>query len=864
MKITKPTSISLQVRPYRWRGESRIGLSILVMVDASSLTPVLETESKLWDTAKAEMDCGGAIEYGIPKVNPEFLVSGKAFSAFSPSNNELDVTVKVNDKTKQLRVFGDRLIQDGKISKAEAFEEMSLNWSNSYGGEGYSNNPLGKGWISESQSNEPKYMPNVEHPHDLIIDLKKEYKTYNFGPQNMTWPIRFEKIGNFSEEWKKLDFPGFFPDMDPTIFNAAQSDQIWDDLDFLPNNCQFAVTNMNSEKQIWRGVTPAWNGKCYVVLQKDKNSNEELLQATLRLKTLWLLPNLEKYLLIFQESIPCWYEDGSEIKHILAALEWSYSPKPEEHYLYFISLREDHYSSALTAYKDEDLLPENVDYKGLTPEPNSLGEMSEKLIKYQEYIKRISREHLKEMGLNADYYLPQEVGPQPRANLKYLPEKQKWQDDRADQLRLHFEKVKEARKKFLLTNGSDKELNELTGSDKFYETVKRDFDNLDSNKDLSHTKFSKYQGLVKNLNTNVDPRLERLEKKALSMSSHYDLEGFKLTDNAIKCSRDSLINRVDSKLDTTGLYLSNIDLSNLVFKNLDFSLTIFRNVNLSNSTFENCVFNDSAFSFANFDNTSFVSCEFKSPNFSQTHLTNATFHKSSFEKFVTLNNEIENSNFVSCKFKDCMWQDTNLKDSKFFECTFEAFMVLESQLINCDFTNSELVRGSLSACKVLNCKFCESYITRFALTNIELSYSDFSKSRIKALSVISEAPLKNINFSESFIENSSLRKLNFIECTFNSASIINSELSFSSFENCNAKEIQIPDSVLRVCTFDMVDFSNSNFIGGTFTRSSFSQVNFTHVNFFRCEMGMTVINDYCIEHENYMTQIQLEPSEREI
>ena len=79
MKITKAMPLSLQVRPYRWRSQSRLGLSVLVMVDASDVSPILETESTLWDVAKSHMDCGGVLEYGVPKVHPEFLVSGVAY-----------------------------------------------------------------------------------------------------------------------------------------------------------------------------------------------------------------------------------------------------------------------------------------------------------------------------------------------------------------------------------------------------------------------------------------------------------------------------------------------------------------------------------------------------------------------------------------------------------------------------------------------------------------------------------------------------------------------------------------------------------------------------------------------------------------
>lgn len=861
MKISKPFPLSLQVRPYRWRGQSRIGLSIIVLVDASELVPVIESEQKLWELANTELDSGGVIEYGIPKVNPEFLVSGKAYSNFSKDKTKVDLTVRVNDLVRQLRVFGEREYIDKKITNPKEFKEIPLTWANSYGGEGFENNPMGKGYIkkNDEQSNEPIILPNIENPNHLIVELRDEYKSYNFGPQSMVWPVRFGKVGTYSEEWKKRDFPGFFSDMDPTMFNAAQDDQIFKNLDCFPNNTNFSVINMHPEKEVWKGIIPAWSGRCLVKLQKTPDHEAEVIDVSLKLKTLWLVPHLEKYILIFQESIPSWFDDGTEIIHVLASLEWGHSPKPADHYMQFMSLREDHYTSALKAFSDEDLLPENVKHIGFDSEPAEVGELTEKLLKFQDYVKKITREHINEIGLDGSYYLPQEVGPQPRSNLKFLNEKQKWQDERVEQLRNHFNDVKAARKRYVLSKGVDKEFDELTRANELYEFATSDLKNIKQNPNLEDTKLSKLQEMYSEENS--DQRIDKLKKKMWSLTAQFDQGEYLINSLARKVNRDGLIEMIAKAESVEGIHLTDADLSKLEFENIDFSFAIFKGTNLTGCRFIKCKLNEAAFSFAILNNVVFDDCEFLTTNFNQAKFDGSYFKNCKFEKLVIFEYSFFKCQFESCYFKEILAHQSTFLNCKFKECVHDGFSMVQSSYKDCEYLDCEWQRCAYTECSIENCDFNKNYFYRFALTLTDIENSSFKSSWLEALSVISDNPLVKIDFTECYIKNSSLRKQNFRGCIFNNSIIENSELSHSSFVDIDMTGIEVPDSLFRHSKFSKVDFTNSNLMTGTFTHSIFSEVNFTHVNFFRCEMGHTIIKDDCIEHENYMELIQLEPTE---
>ena len=108
-----------------------------------------------------------------------------------------------------------------------------------------------------------------------------------------------------------------------------------------------------------------------------------------------------------------------------------------------------------------------------------------------------------------------------------------------------------------------------------------------------------------------------------------------------------------------------------------------------------------------------------------------------------------------------------------------------------------------------------------------------------------------------------MRGLNFEACQFDRAIVENSEFSTSSFKNITAVAMEVPDATFVRTRFVAADFTDANLTNAFFTHAEFSAVNFTRVNFFRCDMGQTKVHSDCIEHENYLKQIQLEPSQRE-
>ncbi|ETD66442.1 hypothetical protein V757_12655 [Pelistega indica] len=864
MKISKSIASSLLVRPYRWKGQSRIGLSLMLLVNTKSGAPVIESESKLWKVAAEHLDSQGIIEYGIPKVYPEFLVSGYAYTAHQQDKTSIRVAVEVNDKKRELLVTGDRYFDGDKISNPLAFESLPLSWANSYGGGNYENNPLGRGAEDILRENVAiRELPNIEDPTQQVIDRQKIYRAVNFGAQSITWPIRFSKVGSYTEKWQKTDFPGFFDDMDPSLFNAAQDEQIWFDQVEFTDNTLFNVKNMHPEKPQWSGIVPAWRGRCLIELQENETTEPLIRDVFLSLKTLWLIPHLESYIVIFQGSVPCWYEDGAEIKHVLAAVEWKHSPKEAAHYTSFMRTRENHDESALLAYLDEDLLPENVQIDTIAPTSEMKGHLATKLSQLQKYMYSMAREQLTTMGVDANHFLPEIVGPMPSplVDMRMLPEEQKLREQQLQQMKEHLKEVKEASIRFKRTAGKDKTVLELLGGEDYLKQIITQGDG--ANVSRQETALSTFAESFEGIDTVQMEKTQQRQQQLYAMSAH--LHGNTFIEDKTKANvlRELVLQAINEQKPLEHMDLTGADLSGLVFDGVSFKASVLKKANLRQSTFKNCCFDMSALCYAELTASKFEQCTFEMSNISLCTMDHCLFESCQFQKMTIEQLKVQHSYFNHCDFSEIFIQQGEFQQSAFNVGVLEGTVFVESSLVGVEFTETQMNKCAFMNTSIEKSAFIDCHIVRLAINDGAIVHTQFTKSWLEAISVKVDQVLANNDFTQVYIKNSSLRQQIFEQVNFSEAILDNTDFSLSIFKNAAFNHSQTPQSIFGRAKFLRVDFTGANLSHSLMGRCVFEAVNFTHVNFFRTELALSHFSDDCIEHENYMVLAQLEPSQRE-
>ncbi|GAA4417254.1 hypothetical protein GCM10011450_11130 [Advenella faeciporci] len=175
MKIIKPIRLSVMPRPYAWRGQTRLGLGVYALLDYSQGSVRLDSEQNLWKLVQEELDAGGVLDLAMPKPEPEFLVSGQAYTAFQEEKRQCAVKARVGELEKDLLVFGDRFWVNNEISRPQPFESMRINWANAFGGPSFERNPEGKGAAPEPFNGTlVQRLPNIEGLRNRVSDSRNQ------------------------------------------------------------------------------------------------------------------------------------------------------------------------------------------------------------------------------------------------------------------------------------------------------------------------------------------------------------------------------------------------------------------------------------------------------------------------------------------------------------------------------------------------------------------------------------------------------------------------------------------------------------------------------------------------------------------
>lgn len=869
MRISKPFCLSLQVRPYRWRGQTQIGLSASILVDARQGKPVLQSEPAMWQCVTENLGSDGILDLGFPKPRAEFLVSGNAYTAHQKDKTCCRVRVEVNEHTKELNVFGDRYFLDERVSAPQPFDQMSIGWENAYGGPAFENNPLGKGNVEDVVNGiRVRHMPNVESPAAPIRNLRDPIEPAGLGAQNIAWPVRFGKVGNYTELWKQTDAPGFFPDMDPGIFNAAQPDQIFKTDACLPDNTQFRVWNMHPEKAVWEGIVPTWQSRCLVELQKDEDSLPQIHDVELAPTTLWLVPHLEQYLLVFHGVLPSWYEDGEDIRHVLGALEWKYSPKSHEHYRDYMTTREDRDESALLAYEDAQLLPENLDAASFIPRPDLNGAMWEKQFRLQHYMAQHARNELTEMGLDADQYLPEFTGPRPQADLSNLRVRQKEREAESRKRREELNRIRAAAKRFKLSGGRDKELPELLGEKdvtRQIETMRR-HEISRPRADVPPKAMDVLMQQIRDAQSSEANQkvIERQQRRGHILSAHYRGGVFVLDEAAARTLREEVVRILESDRDFEGKDLSGADLSGLVFDNCNMLHVILTRADMKDTRFVNCNMDESALHNGIYGNTRFEKCRFTLANLSRTHFHKVSFNDCTFDRVV-----LDESRFEYCDLSRSALGECVLKDVVLDHVIMKGTVLESSVLLNCTLTHvaareATFHKSALYECRLSDTGFVDSSLIRCALALCEMERVSFAESLMSTFTLANDKPMVDCDFSETQISDGSMRNVRFVRPDFTLATIRNTDCSKSIFESATCRGLETPDGVFMRSQFSDSDFTAANLTGTIFRKSRFIRTNFRKVNFFRADLGEADIDTSTLQHNNYTREVQLEPTKREV
>jgi uncharacterized protein YjbI with pentapeptide repeats len=415
MRTLKPMTLTALNAPFQHEGKVRLVLVVGAMVSLDGA--VIEQEQTLWKELAQIPGSSGFLDELKPKMRGEALLSGFAFAPQGKPAPIVAARLTVGPIDKEVWAVGDRAWKLTGPTEAVPFTEMPLSYDRAFGGEGYAQNPTGKGFatVKDEEGSTVHPLPNLEIAKKLVTSPWERPPIAGFAPIDPAWPQRMKKLGTYDQRWLDTRYPEMAEDFDPTYFNVAPEDQ-WIE-GYWQGGEPFALQNVHRDQPRIEGVVPSLRVRCLVTRRGPDDAFEDV---ALRCDTLWFLPHLERMILLFRGGIDVVDEEASDLVDVLVGLERKGEPRPVEHYREVRRLRLDKSRGGLYALRERDLLPSDMHIArsaALRAMDELLGREDLTRANMRRRAERelaAARARLATAGVDPDKHLPREIPPDPK------------------------------------------------------------------------------------------------------------------------------------------------------------------------------------------------------------------------------------------------------------------------------------------------------------------------------------------------------------------------------------------------------------------------------------------------------------------
>lgn len=272
---------------------------------ADEQLPPVEADEYWTEPGKSSIKYASDFHTGKP--SSDIIMLGHACAPNDQEVKQLDVTLTVGQVHKTVRVFGDRSWQDGHITAPQPFKTMAMVYEKAFGGvhvidgqiaEVEARNPVGRGFAGQRKSEEMNGvpLPNLEDPHNLIIEPGQQPLPACFGASAPHWMPRSQYAGTYDDVWQTKRAPYLPEDFDKRFFCMAHPELVYPG--YLRGGEPVEITNMHPRGTMKFNVPN-------VKLSTDVTMAGNSVQPKFNLETLIIEPNQFKVGMIWRAAVQC-------------------------------------------------------------------------------------------------------------------------------------------------------------------------------------------------------------------------------------------------------------------------------------------------------------------------------------------------------------------------------------------------------------------------------------------------------------------------------------------------------------------------------------------------------------------------------
>jgi len=270
-------------------------------------------------------------DFSPPKVRADLLLVGHAYAPGGKPVVALPIAFQVGSWSKRIAVIGDRITKGISTSPPTPFVKMEISYENTFGGPGYSLNPLGKGYVDEHLPDGTliRRLPNLEYPGKLLYDSSGKHEPASLASIPMTWKLRRSKAGTYGRKWLESRWPWYPEDLDWEFFNSAPPDQQLPLI--LRGDEKLSFENLHPVHPVFESRLPGIRVRCF--FSEEGGFHPKLREIPMNLDTLWARPEEERLVLVWHGQSEIRARQLPEKGYLLIASEELQRPsRPLLHY----------------------------------------------------------------------------------------------------------------------------------------------------------------------------------------------------------------------------------------------------------------------------------------------------------------------------------------------------------------------------------------------------------------------------------------------------------------------------------------------------------------------------------------------------
>lgn len=820
MKVIKPLKLGVLTRCFEFDGQFHMGVSILAFVPLGD-EPALLSETGMWKFSAEQLGRDTVLEAGMPKARPEFLVTGKAYAPSGEVKPGVAVKACLGDREKTLYIFGDRYWKEGAPTQAQPFTEMSLGWEQSFGGEEYASNPLGKGYgLTGTAGGDIHWLPNIESPEQRVLSVDHTPEPVNFGPIDFLWPQRASLQGSYDDAWLEKYYPGFPPDTDWGIFNTASRDQQFSQA--LRGDETYLLENMHPELPLIEGHLPGLQARCFAT-QKTAEG-EQFKEIGTHLRTVWFFPHAKRAILVYQGSIQVQEEDAADILHLLLGAEYQGAPRGIEHYKKVLSQRLDKKKAGLYALRDSDLLPPDLN----TPDPDMElwkkqvepeGLQERNLRKRTEQEHESIREKLGAQDLDVEKYGPKPLPPQEKAPaLDDLPAYFEKKEAASEEQRKKLEQLKPAEEKKLqlLCEEHDLDHAEMKASMQKAGWAPPQLTAVENVKKLQRmAEEQKAQGRsqeqVDQLLGDADKHQSWIEQE-LKVVDMYRLSAHQRDKPPSKSAAESksmrarLATLLKSRESVAKADFLGIDLSGANLQGLDLQGIYLAGANLNDANLGGANLTDAVLAHASLQNTKLDGAVLNGANLGRTNLCGAQVQAcKDTDGLILAGADLEKANLSHSALQGVDCNETRFSQARLDHVIANKLTFLEADLAGCSFRAAELNECTFIQADMATVDFSEAWLQSATFLTCKGQGANFQQAHMNNARFVEKCDFKSASFDHALLNEANLRGTDLAACNLQAV-----EMNGADFSECKLQGANLNQAQARGAMFSKSDLSGAS------------------------------------------------------